>query len=191
MNNSIKTARTEYPVIDLIKNRWSPRSFAEKPIKEEIISSLLEAARWAPSAFNEQPWRFFIGIKNNNATYIKVFESLVEFNRNWAKSAPVLIVCCGKKNFAHNDNPNPTAAYDAGQSVAYLTMQALSENIYVHQMTGFDKNTLRNNLNLSDDYEINSVIALGYLDTPDKLPEELKKIETTERLRKDIKDLIL
>ena len=190
MTNFIKIAKTDFSVLESIKNRWSPRSFAEKQINKEIISSILEAARWSPSAFNEQPWRFVLGIKNEGDNYSKIFESLVEFNKNWAKNAPVLIVSCGKTNFTHNNKSNNYVAYDTGQSVAYLTMQALSENIYVHQMAGFDKVMLKNNLNISEGLEVFAVMALGYLDSPEKLSEDLKKLELTERQRKTQNDLI-
>ena len=191
MKNSIKEANNAYPILDIIKSRWSPRSFSEKAIQKNILYSLLEAARWSPSAFNEQPWRFIMGVKNEDDNFLKIFESLVEFNKSWAKSAPVLIVCSCIKNFAQNNKPNVYSAYDTGQSIAYLTLQALSENIFVHQMAGFDKSILKRNFNISEEVDILSVIALGYLGLPDDLSDELKKLETTERQRKNINNLLL
>jgi len=184
MKSIIKIAKTDYPLLDIIKDRWSPRSFADKPIDDEILHTLLEAARWSPSAFNEQPWRFILGVKNEDGNYSKILESLVEFNQNWAKNAPVLMVSCGRTTFTRNDKPNNYVAYDTGQSVSYLTMQALSHDVYVHQMAGFDKAKIKESFNISEEYEVFTVMALGYVDSADKLTYDLKKQETTERQRK-------
>jgi len=190
MGNIIKIAKTDFPILDLLKNRWSPRSFADKSIDKNIIMSLLEAARWSPSAFNEQPWRYVLGVKNEDSNFLKILESLVESNRIWAQNAPVLLACCSRRTFVLNNKVNPYSAYDAGQSIAHLTIQAISENIYVHQMAGFDKDVLRKNCNISEDYEILSVVAIGYVGSPDKLPENLKKIEMSERQRKKISEML-
>ncbi|OPZ99271.1 MAG: malonic semialdehyde reductase [Bacteroidetes bacterium ADurb.Bin408] len=186
--SSRKSAITDYPVLELIKNRWSPRSFSPEPVKKEILFSLFEAARWAPSAYNEQPWHFIVAHKEDNKLYPLIINTLVPFNKQWASFAPVLIVCVASKFFSHNGKPNSYASYDCGQAVAYLTMQALSHDIYVHQMGGFDKESLRNNLKIPDDKEIINVMALGYRDTPDKLSEEMKKTELAERQRKKMAD---
>lgn len=186
--SSPKAANTEFPVIDIIKNRWSPRSFSSEPIEKEILLSLLEAARWAPSAYNEQPWNFIVSQKDYSKHYSLIFDALVPFNKQWAAYAPVLIVCVASKFFLHNGKPNAYAHYDCGQAVAYLTLQAMSHHIFVHQMGGFDKETLKNNLNVPDSKEIISVMALGYVDIPDKLPEEMKKTELAERQRRKIAD---
>ena len=191
MDNLLKIAKNKYPVIDIIKNRWSPRSFTERLIAKNLINSILEAARWSPSSFNEQPWRYILGFKNKGDNFSKIFDALHGFNKKWTINAPLLMVCCCKRNFSHNNMPNVHAAYDSGQSIAYLTMQAMSENIYVHQMAGFDKTILKNNLNISDDFDICTVIALGYLGSPDILPIDLKKLETSERERKSINELLL
>lgn len=186
--SSSKAANTDYPVIEIIKNRWSPRSFSSRPVEKDVLFSLLEAARWAPSAYNEQPWNFIVTQKGDDHLYPLIFNTLVPFNKQWAAYAPVLIVCVASKFFSHNGKPNAYAQYDCGQAVAYLSLQAMSHHIFVHQMGGFDKEALRNNLKVPDSKEVISVMALGYVDKPDKLPEEMKKTELAVRTRKKIGD---
>jgi len=185
MNNPIKKAHTNHPIISLSSERWSPRAFSSKAIESQKLASVFEAARWAPSAFNEQPWRFIVG-KKNDEVYQNIFESLVAFNKKWAGFAPVLFVAYTKKTFAHNNSENSTAAYDLGQAVAHLTYQAMAEGLFVHQMGGFDKEKIKESFNIDDNYEIHTVIALGYPETPDILPDDLKKAELTPRERNEI-----
>ncbi|MBN2757603.1 MAG: nitroreductase family protein [Bacteroidales bacterium] len=134
----IKKAETKHDVIELIKTRWSPRSFSAKEITKEQILSLFEAASWAASAYNEQPWMFIYATKNESVLYNKILNTLSEWNRNWAKNAPVLILSACKLKFSHTDKENRTAFYDLGQAVNSLSLQAISMDLYIHQMSGFD-----------------------------------------------------
>jgi len=183
-----KPAITLLELHPLVKNRWSPRSFEETPVEVAKIQRILEAARWAPSAFNEQPWRFIVGEKPNN-TWSNLLESLVEWNRNWAILAPVLISVLGKKSLTKNGNPNTTYQYDTGQAVAWLTVQAAQEGLVVHQMGGFDKEFVSKTFAVPSDFEPISIIALGYQATPDKLPLDYQKAELAPRSRKDPSEL--
>lgn len=174
----------------IIRNRWSPRAFQNKPVSEEKLNSLLEAARWAASAYNEQPWRFVVGRKGDEK-YQKILSSLVEWNQNWAGKAPVLILNLAKQTFTHNQSPNPTAAYDLGQAVASLALEAVNQGLATHQMSGFDAQAAAKALQINDDFLPVSVTAIGYAGKPDDLPEDMAKMETRVRERKTIKDIIL
>ena len=186
---SNKLAQTEYPIHSLFKNRWSPRAFADKPIALDIIKKVLEAARWTASCFNEQPWRFIIGIKDQNESYTKILNSMGEFNQLWAKNAPVLILACGKKVFTHNQKPNKHFSYDVGQAAASLSLQATAENLFVHQMAGFSPEKAREFFNIPEDYEAITTMAMGYLGDPDSLDEKSKASELATRVRRPMHEI--
>lgn len=168
----------------LLENRWSPRAFDGKAVEKQKLKNLLEAARWAPSASNIQPWVYFVGVKGDD-TYTKIFETLVEFNQLWAGLAPVLILNCGKITNPKGD-PNPTWQYDTGQSVAHLSIQAMEEGLYVHQMSGFDALKSAEIFELPEDVRAISVTALGYLGDPSILPTRMQNAERTGRERKEM-----
>jgi len=179
-----KEAKTAVEIHPLLKKRWSPRAFSDKLIDAATIRSLFEAARWAPSSMNEQPWRFIIGLKGDD-TYRSIFEALVEFNRLWAGFAPVLAVSCGKTAFSgkNDGKPNESFAYDVGQSVAHLTFQAMHEGLYVHQMGGFDKKMVIENFSIPEGFVPLTVFAIGYLGEPEMLHPNLIASEKGERVR--------
>lgn len=179
---SIKTAKTRYEIHPIIKQRWSPRSYTGKPVPVESLQKIFEAARWAPSSFNEQPWRFIVGSKGDG-TWEKIFNTLVAFNQQWAGSAPVLALAFGKKTTTRNNKPNPVFQYDVGQSVAYLTLQAMHEGLFVHQMGGFNAGEAAQVFNIPDDYQVLTAFTIGYLGSPNMLDENLAEMETTERQR--------
>ena len=183
-----KPAVTKFRIHAHLNNRWSPRSFVDKPVAKEVLQRIAEAARWSPSAYNEQPWRFLIGVKGDT-TWGKIFETLVEFNQNWAKRAPVLILCVGSKNFSANGVHNDVFAYDVGQSAAHITFQAMEEGLRAHQMSGFDHSKAAKVFDIPDDFQPLSVIALGYQGNPDLLDDGLRGAETSPRARKEFKDL--
>lgn len=162
--------------------RWSPRAFSSNPVETKKIFSLIEAARWAPSAFNEQPWRFIIGQKGDD-TYDKIFGTLVEWNQKWSKNAPVLILNLAKKTFTHNNTQNVTFKYDLGQAVGFMSLEAVNLGLVSHQMTGFDASKAANLFEVPDDFQVVSVMAVGYQGETDELPEEFAKIEIKPRER--------
>lgn len=184
-----KKAKPSAQINELSMNRWSPRSFKQTSIENEKLMSVFEAARWSAAAFNEQPWRFIIG-KNGDDTFKKIFDSLVEFNQNWTKNASVLVLNIYKKTFTHNSKPNATAAYDLGQAVSAYVLEAVNQGLISHQMSGFDAKKAAESFKLSDNFACISVTALGYLDKPDSLPEELFKVELQNRMRKNIDQLV-
>lgn len=177
-------------ILDVIQHRYSPRAFSEQQIEDEKLKRIFEAAITTPSSFNSQPWRFLYATKNNKDLYNILFESLIGFNKDWAGKAPVLILSLAKNTHAHNGKKNDKAQYDLGQAVAYLTLQAYSEGLYMHQMGGFSREQIIEKLNLSDDYTPVTIIALGYLGDKNELTEELQKIENKPRIRLDYSKVV-
>ncbi len=182
----IKIAKTKYAVNELIKARWSPRSFSQTPIPRDTLESLFEAAIWAPSSRNEQPWRFICGIKGEGENYRKILHSLVQWNQKWAQSAPVLAIGLVKSNSDYHNQPNIYAHYDLGQSVSILSVQAISNNLYVHQMGGFDKEMVRKAFALSSEFEPVIVLAIGYIGKAENLPDDMRELEEKPRSRYDL-----
>lgn len=159
-----------------IDERWSPRAFEDKKIEEQLIHDIFKAAGRAPSAFNEQPWRFIIGQKGSKS-YDQIFSCLIEWNQKWAQTAPVLAISVASERYAHNNKPNNHAVYDLGASVAHLSMKAFEQNIYVHQMAGFDADKAKKEFNIPKDFKAISAIAIGYQGSKDQLPEDIAKTE--------------
>ncbi len=172
-----------------ILRRWSPRAFADREVSAEQLKKLFEAARWAASSYNEQPWRFLVGRKGDE-TYRKIFDSLIEFNQSWANSAPVLMLSVGKKTFAQNGNPNHYALHDTGAATANLALQATASGLHTHSMAGFDNEIARAAFGIPDDYEIGAVTAIGYLGNVEALPDPMRKMETSPRERKPLQEFV-
>ena len=180
-----KEAVTASKIHPLLKKRWSPRAFDDRPVEKEKLLSMLEAARWSPSASNIQPWHFFVGIKGDEA-YSNIFETLVEFNQMWAKNIPVLILNCGKTTSDEKGTVNATWRYDLGQAVALMSVQAMDEGLFMHQMGGFDASKAADLFQLPEDVKAVSVTAVGYLGDPSILHPRMQKSELAERKRKEM-----
>ncbi|MBI3957350.1 MAG: nitroreductase family protein [Chloroflexi bacterium] len=185
-----KRATTDYPIHPLLAERWSPRSFAEGSIPADVLGSLLEAARWAPSSRNEQPWRFVVVQREDEAAHSRVLETLSGNNRLWADRAPLLIVGIAKKTVSQSGAPNSHAWYDLGQAVAHLSVQASAAGLHVHQMGGFDKAQARIALEIPDGFEPVVTIAVGYLGSVADLPEQLQAREAAERSRRPLRESV-
>jgi hypothetical protein len=177
-----KPALTDLTLHPIIANRWSPRAFENRNIDHNVLERILEAARWAPSSRNDQPWRFIVGHKGDE-TWDKIFSTLVDFNKKWAKLAPVLILSVGHKISAKTGKFNSVWQYDLGQSVAYLTFQAMHEGIWVHQMGGLDTAEAGKIFNVPEDFEVFTAIALGYKAEPEVLEENFITMEKSKRSR--------
>ncbi len=186
---SHKKAKTTYPIHDLLEKRWSPRAFHSKNIEKEKLQSLFAAARWSPSSYNQQPWRFIVGQKGE-ATYDKIMDSLVEFNQNWAISAPVLVVTLGRKFNNNSENNNLVYQYDAGQAVAHMTVEATNQGLYMHQMGGFDPKKIIKHFDVPIQYKPLTVLALGYIGSSEQLEGALQQAEKAERNRFAFDDFI-
>lgn len=179
-----KQADNEYPIHELIKERWSPRAFSDKPVSQETLCSLFEAARWAPSSYNDQPWHFIVGTKSDSPeTYDELYECLLEGNQTWAETAPVLGLSVARKRFVHSGDENRHALHDVGLAMENLVLEATSRDLYVHQMAGFDSEAARRAFAIPGAQEPVAAFALGYLGDAESLPEDLRKKERAERSR--------
>lgn len=166
----------EHDIESLIYRRWSARSMSGEPLADEEIQRLFEAARWAPSSFNGQPWRFYYA-KRDSRHWQLFFDWLVAFNQGWAKNAGVLIAVTSKKNFEHNGEPNKTHAFDTGAAWQSLAVQGCATGLVVHAMGGFDHDAARRGLGLPDDMDIHAMVAVGRPASPEVLPEDLRDQE--------------
>ena len=184
-----KPATTNTPINPIISNRWSPRAFSNKPVESKKIDALLEAARWSPSAFNEQPWRFIVG-KDHDESWKKIFDSLIDWNQQWAKTAPLLVLNIARLNFTHNEKPNEMAEYDLGQAVAAMTLEAVNQQLFGHQMTGFDGRKAELLFNIPEGYKAVSVTVFGYYGNPADIPADIADMESNERSRKAINEIV-
>ena len=183
-----KPAISSVPLHDIIGNRWSPRSFdSNKAIDDPTLTALLEAARWAPSCFNDQPWRFVVCRKQEDqAAWNKLLGCLGEKNQLWAKNAPILILSVAMHNFGHNDKPNRWAPFDTGAACVSLCLQATAMGLVTHQMGGFDAELSRQIFKLPDTCTPMSVVAIGYQAEAEQLSDDLKQTELSERTRKPL-----
>jgi nitroreductase len=188
--NKVKHAPKVDGVLPVFHTRWSPRSFSDREVSSADLAKVFEAARWAASSYNEQPWRFLVGARGSEA-YKKIFDSLMPFNQLWAASAPVLILGVAKTKFSHNDSPNRVALYDMGAAASYLTLQAATLGLTTHQMGGFDPDAARKAFGVPEDYIFGAVIALGYQGEPASLPnQQFRTQEVAPRSRKLFKDFV-
>ena len=175
-------APADHPIHELIRRRWSPRAFAETPVTEDHLKTLLEAARWAASCFNDQPWSFLVGFKGD-ATWQGIHHCLVPGNQAWASGAPVLMLSMTHENFVQTGKPNRHAQYDAGQAVANLAIQATALGLLIHQMAGFDAEAARRRFGIPPAQTPMAAIAVGHPGDPDSLPEPLADRERAPRER--------
>ena len=186
-----KPAPTEFPVHELIRDRWSPRSFSEKAVPQEVLRSIFEAARWAPSSNNEQPWAFIVASRDDRENYEKTLSVLVEFNAGWAKSAAVLAIAVSELAFSKNNTPNRNAQYDTGAASALLSVEATARGLAVHQMAGFDPAKARTVFGIPAGWEAIAALAIGYPGEADSLPQPLKDRELAPRTRKPIAEFVM
>ena len=184
-----KPASNNFPVSDLFKQRWSPRAFSERSVEKEKLQSIFEAARWAPSARNEQPWRFIVGQKGDG-TWGKIFESLVDWNQQWTVRAPVMVLNLGKKVYDFQNLANETYQYDTGQTVAMMVTEAVNQGLIGHQMSGFSPEKVIELFEIPDDYQPISVTTFGYYGNPELLPLEMNKSEFEERRRRPLGETV-
>ncbi|MDN6510658.1 MAG: nitroreductase family protein [Corynebacterium sp.] len=190
-----RTAPTDAPVLDVVAGRWSPRIFdRSSPVDEDALRSALEAARWAPSAFNRQPWRFLLARRGGPA-HATVLDSLIEFNRGWAKDAAALVVIVAEATDA-DGNVLPEARYDAGQAAAYFTIQAHANDLLVHQMSGFDPAAVAEAFSLDEGLVPLTVVAVGVLgdvtgDGADGVDAAVLERENAPRTRRPLTDSVL
>lgn len=184
MTTSDRSAPTSAEVLEPIRLRWSPRAFDARSIEPEKIRLLFEAARWAPSSYNEQPWRYIYALKEDGEDRAKLEALLVEGNA-WAKSAPLLLISFASKMYKHNGKENRHALHDTGCASGFITLQAVQLGLVTHQMSGFRSDDANAELGVPDDFMPGSMMAVGYLGNPASLPEPLRERELAPRVRKE------
>ena len=188
--SEIQTKRTSvYSINPLILSRWSPRSMTGEELGDDDIMSLFEAARWAPSSFNNQPWRF-IYAKRNTEHWDRLFNLLVDANKTWAKNAALLTVVISRINFEFNEKPARTHQFDTGSAWENLALEASSRGIVAHGMQGFDYEEAKTELGIPADFEVMAMIAIGKRGPKENLPTELQDKEKPND-RKALKDIIM
>lgn len=186
-----KPAITQTPIHDVLANRWSPRAYdANKPVSQTQIMSLLEAARWAPSCFGDQPWRFVVCDKTSNPdAWQKAFDCLVPGNQTWAQHAPVLLLICANTLFGHNQKPNRWAPYDTGAATENLCLQATALGLAAHQMGGFDAAKAQTAFAVPEQFTLMAMVTVGYATVADILPDDLRERELAPRERRPLGEL--
>ena len=189
-NLPAKPADTVPGVHELILARWSPRSFSDRPVSTHDLLVLLDAARWAASSYNEQPWRFIVARNSDGELYDRILGLLAPFNQLWAKSAPVLLIAVAKRHFTHNGSSNLHSMHDTGAALAQLALQATAIGLHTHGMAGFDRDRAQVELNIPEEFEPVTAVALGYAGSPDLLPEPYKERELSPRQRKPLNDIV-
>jgi len=185
-----KPARTDYPIEEILKRRWSPRAFSDRLVEPEKLRSLWEAARWAPSSFNEQPWHFIVATRDKPAEHAKLLSCLVEKNQQWARNAPVLMISVTELNFAKTGKPNRHAFHDVGLAMGNLLVEATALDLFVHQMAGFSPDKVKELFAVPEGFEPVAAIAIGYGADPSAAPEAFRQQETAPRSRKPISSFV-
>jgi nitroreductase len=180
-----KMAKADYPISEIISRRWSARAFSTKHVKKSNLLSILEAARWAPSSRNEQPWRYIV-FTNNNPEKLKKAQSVLKEINDYAKRAPILICAITKRTYSDNEIPNRLHFHDLGAANENMFLEAFNQGLIMHEMGGFDLQKAREVFNIPEDYEIGVMIAIGYQDTYHVLPDRLKEKAFTPRIRKPL-----
>ncbi len=176
-------------ILDLLSQRWSPRAFASRAVETDKLVALFEAARWAPSCYNDQPWSFLVTRRDTDTSYQQLLSCLMAVNQAWAATAPVLVLNTVRKNFSHNGKPNHWAIYDLGLAVGNLLCEATHRGLLVHQMAGFDASLAHGTLGLPEDHEAVAVMAIGYLGDPALLPAGVEEKDPGKRERRSLAEV--
>lgn len=187
-----KPADTDLPLIDVIAQRWSPRAFdPERVPSDEQLAQIFEAARWAASCYNEQPWRYLLATREDGQRYEDALAGLNEFNRSWAKTAPVVAFSLARRKFSSRDADNDHAWHDVGAASAQLTLQAASLGIMVHQMAGIVPEEVRSRFAVPEEFAVVAGMVLGWPGDPAQLPDQLREREGAPRTRKAREEIVI
>src|ERR671915_402288 len=184
----VNIAKTDYPISEIIAKRWSARAFSTRPVESSKLLSILEAARWAPSSRNEQPWRYIVFTNDKPEILNKAHSVLKEIN-DYAKRAPILICAITKKTYTDNEKPNRLHFHDLGAANENMFLESFNQGLIMHEMGGFEVQKAREVFNVPEDYEVGIMIAIGYQDTHDVLPERLREKAFTPRQRKPLSEI--
>ncbi len=185
-----KTASTDYPIHELLAKRWSPYGFEERSVSQSDLCSLFEAARWAASSYNEQPWTFFVATREEPEEFARLLSCLVEGNQGWAKAAPVLVLGVVSLRFSRNNKDNRAAVHDLGLAVGNLVVEPTARGLSVHQMIGILPDQAREAYEIPEHFEAWTAMAIGYEADPAKLPDALKERDLAPRRRKALTQFV-
>lgn len=185
-----KEASTDHPIQELLAERWSPYAFDSRPVREADLVSLFEAARWAPSSYNEQPWSYMVASKNDTEEFQRLLSCLVEANQAWAKAAPVLALGIVSLKFALNAKDNRAAVHDLGLAAGNLVMEATSRVLFVHQMIGILPDRARELYGIPEGFEAWTALAIGYAGDSASLPDKLRERDLAPRQRKPLREFV-
>lgn len=183
-----KIANTDFPIHDLLARRWSARAFSTKTVEKSKLLSILEAARWAPSSRNEQPWRYVVFTDDNREKLDKARSVLLEIN-NYAKRAPILICAITKRTYSDNGIYNKLHFHDLGAANENMFLESFNQGLIMHEMGGFNRDKARELFNIPDDYEVGIMIAIGYQDSHEILPERYREKANSPRERKPLSEI--
>jgi nitroreductase len=184
----VNIAKTDYPISEIIAKRWSARAFSTRPVQSSKLLSILEAARWAPSSRNEQPWRYIV-FTNDKPKILKKAQSVLKEINDYAKRAPILICAITKKTYSENGSANRLHFHDLGAANENMFLEAFNQGLIMHEMGGFDVQKAREIFDVPDDYEVGIMIAIGYQDTYHVLPDRLRHKAFTPRVRKPLSEI--
>jgi nitroreductase len=185
-----KQATPDHPIHELLARRWSPYAFADRPVSGEDLRSLFEAARWAASSYNEQPWSYIVATKSGPEEFERLLSCLVEGNQAWAAAAPVLALGCTSLRFALNGKPNDAAVHDLGLASASLTLEATARGLFVHQMIGILPERARELYRIPEGVQPLTGLAIGYAADPAALPEKYRERDLAPRTRKALAEFV-
>lgn len=186
--NEPKRAAASHPIQALLAERWSPYAYADRPVSDDDLRSLFEAARWTASSYNEQPWSYIVATKAQPEAFAKLLACLVEPNRAWAAAAPVLALGCMSLTFARNGQPNAAAPHDLGGAGASLTLEATARGLSVHQMIGILPDVARGQYGIPEGVQALTALAIGY--AADPIPEALRQRDSSPRSRKPLAEFV-
>src|SRR5215471_14746050 len=178
-----------YRIAPLLVDRWSPRSMTGEPLADEELFPLFEAARWAPSSFNCQLWRFIIARRQNREEFEKFFSLLTPGNQVWSKNAAALVVVASRTRFEYNDQPSKTHSFDAGAACENLALEATRRELVSHAMEGFDHERAKTELSIPDDFDVNAMIAIGRRAPAENLPDKYRAMERPS-LRRPLHEIV-
>lgn len=189
--SELKQAKPDHPILSVVAQRWSPYVWEDRPVELSKLKSLFEAARWAPSSYNEQPWEYVIGIKGQGEGHEKILSCLIEFNQGWARQVPVLAISVASMKFKKNGNPNAHGWHDVGLASSLLCLQAVDLGLSVHQMAGFDHEKAKKVLEVPNGYETVAAIAIGYRGDPKRAKDQaLIDRDLAQRTRRPIAEFV-
>jgi nitroreductase len=186
----VKHAATDHPISDLLAHRWSPYGLEASPMPLDDLRSLLEAARWAPSAFNEQPWRYLVAVRQDEDAFTRLLSCLVDGNQAWARQASALIVTVASLHYARNDKPNGSALHDVGLASANLTVEASQRGYLVHQMAGILPDRVRELYGVPAGFQPVTAIAVGRAAAPAEVDESLRQRDSMPRTRRPLAEFV-